>query len=140
MVLIRTLVVLCLLVTQSVAGDQFCSWEIRVMNGKTHELKIFKPDSSGFDISLDGLKGFETCKVMPVRNFEHEGQPTSRLEIYCYTHSGEVMMAQSIASPKFGLDFTRFQLLARPVSISTKGGEVKIGCDDYREFMMYCKP
>ena len=109
------------------------------MNGETRELKHFSPGDSAFDLSLEGLQGFKSCKVPPERIFDFHGAPTSRLEIYCYTLAGDVVMAQAIASSKMGRDVTRFQLLARPVSINVGKAETTINSGGYREFMMYCK-
>ena len=112
---------------------------VYVPNGETREEKHFSPGSASFDIPLEGLKGFKTCKVLPERMFDFHGSPTSRLEIYCYTTSGDAVMSQAIASSKIGADVTRFQLLARPVSIHTGAEETNINSSGYREFMMYCK-
>ena len=137
---LNVIVLFAFLVGASIArAAPFCSWEISVLNGETREEKHFSPGSASFDIPLEELKGFKTCKVLPERMFDFHGSPTSRLEIYCYTTSGDAVMSQAIASSKTGADVTRFQLLARPVSIHTGAEETNINSSGYREFMMYCK-
>lgn len=117
----------------------FCRWEISVLNGETRETKYYTPGEAPIDIPLEGLTGFRTCRVLPERVFDFQGSPTTRVEVLCFTNTGDVVLNQSVVSLKTGPEVTRFQLLGRPVSISLAKAEPTINSSGYREFMIYCK-
>ena len=135
----RILWIIPLLWTVTASAAPFCNWEISVLNGETRQTKYYSPGEVAFDIPLDALRGFKSCRVLPERMFEFQGSMTTRVEILCYTTSGEVVVSQGVVSAKTGPEVTRFQLLSGPVSIALGKAEPTISSSGYREFMLYCK-
>ena len=126
-------------VMTSAKSAPFCTWNISVLNSETREEKNYIPGNNIFDIPLQGLKGFKTCKALPEKVYEFYGSPTTRLEMYCFTTAGDAVMHQAVVSLKGSYDVTRFLLLARPVTIKTDADDVEIISSGYREFIMQCK-
>ena len=135
-----TLWTILLLLTSHAFAAPFCNWEISVLNGETRETKYYSPSDVAFDIPLEALHGFKGCRVLPERVFEFQGVMTTRVEILCFTSSGDALLTQAVASLKLGPEVTRFQLLSRPVSVTAGEAQPTINSSGYREFMLYCRP
>jgi hypothetical protein len=118
----------------------YCHWEITVLDGKTREQRTFQAGARAFEIPLTGLPGFRTCKVLPERLTELYGQAVSRVEVYCYTSSGDAMMTQGAVTPATVGEVTRFQLLARPVAVTVGDNQATVNAGGFREFTLQCKP
>lgn len=89
-------------------------------------------------IDISDLKGYKECRVTPVKNFEFHGMPVTRIDIYCFTNSGQVFQNSCVGQSGMGV-ITIFQLLAEPVKVVKAGAVYSIDAGGYKEFTLQCK-
>lgn len=110
-----------------------------MLDGKSREVRVFHPGPSPIDLPLSGLKGFKTCRVPAVKEYEVNGVKASRLDFWCFTKSGDAVNVGSVASTRFGTDVTTFQLVSGPVSLMSKGGGTEVNAAGFVEITAVCK-
>jgi hypothetical protein len=137
----RTLITSIVLITSTAsAAASICEWEVTALDGKTREVRTFRPDSSAIELPLTRLKGFKSCRISPVKHYEVNGVKATRIDFWCFTSSGDAVNVGSVASTQFGTDVTTFQLLAGPVTFSTgKDGGSQVNTSGYVELSAICK-
>ena len=117
-----------------------CQWEVTALDGKTREVRTFRPGQSATELPLPRLKGFRNCRISPVKQYEVNGVSATRIDFWCFTSSGDAVNIGSVASTQFGTDVTTFQLLAGPVTFTTgKDGNTEVNASGYVELSAVCK-
>lgn len=99
-----------------------CDLDIEVLHGMSGEVRHYRPGTSWVTIDISDLKGYTECRVTPLKKLEFHGVPASRIEIYCFTKSGEVFQSSGVAL-KGTPEVTIFKLLSKPVKIMNPGSE-----------------
>jgi hypothetical protein len=136
-VLASVAVLFCSIVSHSAWAD-VCDWDIEVLDGMSREVRHYRPGTSWVTIDIADLNGYTECRITPVKEFEFHGVPASRIEIYCFTKSGEVFQNSCVAligTP----GVTIFQLLSKPVKIINPRSTYSIDAGGYKEFTLQCK-
>jgi len=134
-----SVVMLALAACSSATAASLCQWDVSLRDGNSREVRVFQPGSQPFDLPLSNLKGFKTCRVSAVKDYEVKGVKASRVDFWCFTTSGDAVNVGSVASTRFGSDVTTFQLLSGPVSFVSKGTETEVNTAGYVEITASCK-
>jgi len=137
LVLASVSVLFCSLVSHSAWAD-VCDWDIEVIDGMSGEVRHYRPGTSWVTIDIADLKGYTECRITPVKKFEFYGVPASRIEIICFTKSGEAFQNSCVAL-KGTHEVTIFQLLSKPVKIINPRSTYSIDAGGYKEFTLQCK-
>ena len=137
----RTLVLVATLIISTVAtATPFCQWEITSLDGKTREIRTFRPGPSTTELPLPRMKGFRNCRIPPVKHYEVNGVQATRIDFWCFTNSGDAVNIGSVASTQFGTDVTTFQLLTGPVTFTTNpDGGYQVNSNGYVEISAVCQ-
>lgn len=122
------------------AAAAICEWEVTVLDGTTREVRTFRPGPSPTEVPLTRLKGFKSCKIPPVKEYEFNGVKATRIDFWCFTAAGDAVSVGSVASSQFGTDVTTFQLLSGPIAFRTsKDGSYNVNTGGYVEISAVCK-
>lgn len=113
-----------------------CSPEIRLLDGATREVRVFRAGNVATDIPITGLRGWSKCRMSAVKEFVLAGVPSKRLDVWCYTTGGQVVNASTVASGAAAV--TIIQLLAAPVTFSGPPEDEAISTPGYRELTLVC--
>ena len=116
-----------------------CEWEVTILDGKTREVRTFKPGAATAELPLPKTKGFRSCQVSPVKEYQFKGVEATRIDFWCFTQSGDAMNIGSVASTRFGSDITTFQLLSGPVKIANTDGNTQVNAAGFTEISALCK-
>lgn len=122
------------------AAPSICDWEVTVLDGKTREIRSFRPGSSATELPLPRIKGFKSCIISPVKRYEVNFIKATRIDFWCFTTVGDAVNVGSVASSQFGTDVTTFQLLEGPVTFGVaKDGSTEVSTSGYVELSAVCK-
>jgi hypothetical protein len=117
-----------------------CEWEVTVLDGRTREVRTFRLGPSSTELPLPRLKGFKSCKIPPVKEYEFNGVKATRIDFWCFTTAGDAVNVGSVSSSQFGTDVTTFQLLSGPVEFRTgKDGSSQVNSSGFVELSAVCK-
>lgn len=110
-----------------------------MLDGRSREVRVFRPGSQPIHLPISKLKGFKSCRVSPVNEYEVDGIKASRIDFWCFTSTGDAVNIGSVASSRFGSDVTTFQLLQGPVSFGKDGtGQSTVNSSGYTELTAAC--
>jgi hypothetical protein len=125
--------------TSFVSAQPKGSCELKVLDGKTRELRTYVPGPMPVEFPIDGVPGWSKCRMSELKHVTVQGNKGLRVDLWCMGVDGQAMgaAASAVNHPVFQsyYDLTIVQLLSMPVAFTADAvdtsafKEITIACD-----------